>query len=60
MVMLVINGWGISCEIALRWLSQDLTDDKSISVQVMAWYLEATNHYHYPMLIQIYVAAWHH
>ena len=35
---LVIDGWGISCEIALRWLSLDLTDDKSTLVQAMAWY----------------------
>ena len=34
--MLVIDGWGIYGEIALRWLSLDLTD-KSTMVQVMAW-----------------------
>ena len=22
------DGWGISCEIALMWMSMDLTDDK--------------------------------
>ena len=33
----VIDGWGISCEIALRWMSLDLTDDNSTLVQVMAW-----------------------
>ena len=32
----VINGWGISCELALRWTSLDPTDDKSTLVQVMA------------------------
>ena len=26
---IVIADWGISCEIALRWMSLDLTDDKS-------------------------------
>ena len=26
---IVIAGWGISCEIALRWMSLDLTDDQS-------------------------------
>ena len=41
-VILVIDGWGISCEIALRWLSLDLTDDKSTLVQVMAWCCQAT------------------
>ena len=30
---------------ALRWMSQDLTDDKSTLVQVMAWCLQATSHY---------------
>ena len=41
----VINGWGISCELALRWTSLDLTDDKSTLVQVMAWCHQATSHY---------------
>ena len=26
----VTDGWGISCEIAIRWVSMDLTDDESI------------------------------
>ena len=30
---------------ALRWMSRDLTDDKSTSVQVMAWCRQATSHY---------------
>ena len=30
---------------ALRWMSRDLTDDKSTLVQVMAWCCQATNHY---------------
>ena len=33
--MLLIDGWGISCEIALIWISMDFTDDQSILVQVM-------------------------
>ena len=41
----VIDGWGISCKIALRWMPLDLTDDKSILVQVMAWCHQATSHY---------------
>ena len=41
----VIDGWGISCELALRWMSLDLTDDKSTLVQVMAWCRQATSHY---------------
>ena len=43
--ILVIDGWGISCEIALRWISLNLTDDKSTLVQVMAWCHQATSHY---------------
>ena len=30
----VIDGCGISCEIALRWLSLDVTDDKATLLQV--------------------------
>ena len=42
----LVNGdWGISCEISLRWMPQDLTDDKSTLVQVMAWCCQATSHY---------------
>ena len=37
--------WSISCEIALRWMSLDLTDDKLTLVQVMAWCRQATSHY---------------
>ena len=32
---LIINGWGISREFTLKWLPQDLSDDKSTLVQVM-------------------------
>ena len=39
------GGWGISYEIALRWMPLDLTDDKSTLVQVMAWCRQATGHY---------------
>ena len=42
---LVNGGWGISYEIALRWMPQDLTDDKSTLVRVMAWCRLATSHY---------------
>ena len=35
--ILVIDDWGISCEIALIWMSPDFADDQSIVVQVMAW-----------------------
>ena len=42
---LVIAGWGISCKIALRWMSLHLTGDKSTLVQVMAWCCQAISHY---------------
>ena len=44
-IISVIDGWGISCELALRWMSLDLTDDKPTLVQVMAWCRQATSHY---------------
>ena len=44
-IISVIGGWDISCELALRWMSLDLTDDKSTLVQVMAWCRQATSHY---------------
>ena len=40
-----IDIFSISCEIALRWMPQDLDDNRSISVQVMAWCHQATSHY---------------
>ena len=40
-----IDGWGVSCELALRWMPLDLIDDKSKLVQVMAWCRQATSHY---------------
>ena len=43
--ILLIDGWGISCEIALIWMSLDFTDDQSTLVQVMAWCCQATSHY---------------
>ena len=43
--ILVIDGWDISCEIALIWMSLDFTDDQSTLVQVMAWCRQATSHY---------------
>ena len=43
--ILVTGGWGISCEIALIWMSLDFTDDQSTLVQVMAWCRQAASHY---------------
>ena len=41
----MIDGWGISYEIALIWMPMDFTDDQSTLVQVMAWCRKATSHY---------------
>ena len=41
----MIDGWGISCKITLRWMPLDPTDDKSTLYQVMAWCCQATSHY---------------
>ena len=43
--ILVNDGRGFSCEIALIWMSLDYMDDQSTLVQVMAWCREATSHY---------------
>ena len=43
--ILVIDGWGNSCDIALIWMSLDFTDDQSTLVQLMAWWRQATRHY---------------
>ena len=53
--ILVIDGWGLSCEIALISMSLDVTDDKSTLVHGMAWCRQATSQ---PMLTQISVATW--
>ena len=42
---LVIHSCDINWRIALRWLQLDPTDDKSTSVQVMAWCRQAASHY---------------
>ena len=44
-LILVVIGWGISCETALIWVSLDHTYVKSTLVQVMAWCRQATSHY---------------
>ena len=43
--ILVIDGWGVSCQIALIWMSLDFADDQSRLVQVMACCCQATSHY---------------
>ena len=42
---MLVDGWYVSCEISLRWMSLDLMDDKSTLVQVMAWCCQATTNY---------------
>ena len=41
----VIGGWGNSCEIVIRWMLLELTEDKSTLVPVMAWCRQAASHY---------------
>ena len=48
---------GTHCEIALRWMPQGLTNEKSTLVQVMA--PDGTKPLPEPMLTQIYVNIWH-
>ena len=44
-LILAIDGWSTSGEIALSWMSMDLVDDKSTFVQVMVWCRQTTSHY---------------
>ena len=44
-LVLLIDFFRSSDDNAPRWMPWDLTDDKSTSVQVMAWCHQATNHY---------------
>ena len=44
-LILAIDGWCISCEIALKSMSSDLIVDKSTMVQLMAWCRQTTSHY---------------
>ena len=52
--ILVTDGWGISCEIAMIWMSLDFTDDQSTLVPVMAWCRQAPSHY----LSQCWPRSW--
>ena len=44
-LLLLIGIFRSSHDNASRWMPQDLADDKSTLVQVMAWCCEATSHY---------------
>ena len=59
--MLILVSWDISCEISLRWISLDLTDEKSALVQVMAWSHQATIHCLsscWPRSVSPYLVTW--
>ena len=51
-LILVIGGWGISCELALRWISLDITCVNNGSGN-------GNNPLPEPMFNQIYTAIWH-
>ena len=57
-LILVIDGWGISSEVALRWLSLNFTGDTSRLFQQIAWCHQATSYCLLTKSIfyQIYVA----
>ena len=42
---LLIGTFKSSCDNVLRWMAQDLTDNKSTLVQVMAWCRQTTSHF---------------
>ena len=44
-ILLQNSSWDTCCEIALRWMTQNLTNEKSTLVQVMAWCCQAICHY---------------
>ena len=58
--IVMIDGWGISCEIALIWMSLDFTDYQSTSVHVMACCCQATSHYLRQCWPISLVAIWRH
>ena len=49
----VTDGWGISCEITIIWMSLDFTDDQSTLVQVMGLCRQGNKPLPEPMLTQI-------
>ena len=44
-IISMVDSWGIDCEIAVRWMYLNFTDEKSTLVQVMTWCRQATSHY---------------
>ena len=55
--MLVIDDWGISGEITLRWMSLDFTDDRSTLVQVMALYHQAITWANVDLILSHHIAS---
>ena len=51
-VILMIDVSGIYYQITLRWMSVNLSNDKSTLAQVMAWCRQATSHYLSHLLTQ--------
>ena len=52
------DGWGVFCEITIRWMSLDLTD---VNIGSGNGLVPLGNKpFPEPMLTQIYVAIWHH
>ena len=41
-----ISSLATYCNIAVRWMPQNLTNEKSTLVRIMVWCLEATSHYY--------------
>ena len=54
------NSLATGCECPFRWIPQNLNDDKSTLVQVVAWCHQATSHYLEPVLILICVNISYH
>ena len=59
-LILSIDGWGISCEISLRWMSLTLTEDKLTSVKDNGLVPSGNRRLPVPVLTQIYVAMRSH
>ena len=56
----VTDGWGICCEIALRWFPLDLTDDKLSIGLGTGFVLPGKKSLPEPMLSQIFAAELYH
>ena len=56
--ILVIAGWGISCDIAIIWMSLGFADDQSTLVQGLV--PSGNKPLPEPLLTQISVNIWHH